>query len=62
MLAGVAEVIGTALREARALIAADAIEGRIGLNRQIEVEDELGLIIHKLPFERAVWVERDDYA
>ena len=52
-LAGIPEA---ALAEARAMIAADALEGHIHLDQQIEVQDSAGKIVHRLPFEDAVAV------
>ena len=45
-----------ALREARAMIAQDALAGRINLNQYIEVRDENGKLVHQLSFRDAVTV------
>ena len=45
-----------ALAEARAMIAADVLEGNVRLDQQIEVRDASGTIVHRLPFEDAVVV------
>ena len=50
-------LIGTnALREARAMIAQDALAGRINLNQYIEVRDESGKLVHQLSFRDAVTI------
>jgi hypothetical protein len=43
-----------ALREARAMIAQDALAGRIMLDQFIEVRDESGKLVHRLSFRDAV--------
>ena len=43
-----------ALKEARAMIAQDALWGRIMLDQYIEVRDEAGKLIHQLAFRDAV--------
>ena len=50
-------VAGAALYEARAIISADAIGGRIRLNQAIEVEDEQGQTVCRVAFTDAVLVE-----
>ncbi len=49
-------IIGAALAEARAMIAADVLQGHVRLDQQIEVLDSAGALIHQLPFEDAVIV------
>ena len=49
-------IAAAALAEARAMIAADVLEGRVRLDQQIEVLDSAGTVIHRLPFEDAVTV------
>jgi hypothetical protein len=58
MLVDMGAVIAMALREARAIIGADALQGKIGLGQRIEVENERGAIVHRLQFEDAVQVTR----
>jgi hypothetical protein len=58
LLADLKAVIASALREARALIGADAIHGKIELGPRIDVEDEHGVIVHSLQFEDAVQIAR----
>ena len=58
MLIDMTAVIAAALREARAIIGADALEGKIALDQRIEVEDALGAIVHSLQFEEAVQITR----
>ncbi|MFA6113268.1 MAG: hypothetical protein WC729_04735 [Sphingomonas sp.] len=48
------EVAGRALTEARALIADEALLGRIDLRQRIEVKDGEGAVLHCLPFAAAV--------
>jgi hypothetical protein len=43
-----------ALKEARALISAEALEGRIDLTQRIDVEDAAGALVHRLGFADAV--------
>ena len=50
------EVPALALAEARALISAEAREGRINFAQRIEVEDEQGKIVHRLAFADAVTI------
>lgn len=50
------DIVSAALTEARAMIAADVLEGRVRLDQQIEVHDAAGTIVHRLPFEDAVVV------
>lgn len=45
-----------ALSEARALIAQDALGGRINLKLFIDVRDEKGKLVHQLSFRDAVTV------
>lgn len=45
-----------ALREARAMIAQDALAGRISLNQYIEVRDQNGKLVHQLSFRDAVTI------
>ena len=45
-----------ALKEARAMISQDALDGRIVLNQHIEVRDEAGHLVHQLPFRDAVTI------
>lgn len=47
-----------ALYEARAIISADALGGKINLAQQIEVEDESGLIVHRLDLRDAVSIQQ----
>ena len=47
------------LGEARAMIAADALNGHIFLNQKIEVRDEAGKMVHCLSFEDAVQVQHE---
>lgn len=53
-LDGEAEVYAEALRGARSLIASAVLEGRLSLAERIEVEDEAGKPILRLPFADAV--------
>lgn len=45
-----------AMREARAMMAQDALAGRIMLNQYIEVRDEAGKLVHQLAFRDAVTI------
>jgi hypothetical protein len=49
-------IAGFALKEARAMIAQDALSGRIMLDQYIEVRDDSGKLIHQLSFRDAVTV------
>jgi hypothetical protein len=53
------DVAAAALAEARAMISADALTGRIFLGQSIEVRDHLGNIVHRQSFEDAVLVSRE---
>jgi hypothetical protein len=45
-----------ALKSARDCIAGDVQDGRIDLHYRIEIFDELGTLVHRLPFSDAVEV------
>ena len=45
-----------ALKEARAMISQDALNGRIVLNQFIEVRDKDGKLVHQLSFRDAVTI------
>jgi hypothetical protein len=47
-----------ALNLARLQISQDALRGQINLNYRIDVEDELGRIVHSLPFTKAVQIKQ----
>jgi hypothetical protein len=51
-------IADAALSEARAIIAADARGGQIDLNQSIEVQDSRGDVVHRIPFEDAVKINR----
>jgi len=44
----------SSLREARGLISHEALGGQINMAQAIEVEDEAGLVVHRLDFDKAV--------
>jgi hypothetical protein len=48
----------SALRQARALISSDALEGVISLKFYIDVHDSAGKVVYSLPFEDAVEIQR----
>jgi hypothetical protein len=47
-------IAGIALKEARAIIGDEARSGTILLDKHIDVEDESGTVVHRLPFTDAV--------
>lgn len=49
-----ADVSDYALKEARAMIAQDALAGRIMLGQYIEVRDQAGKLVHQICFRDAV--------
>lgn len=49
-------VKSVALREARALVSQEALQGKIELNQSIEVRDAEGAVVHTLQFRDAVSV------
>jgi hypothetical protein len=51
------EACATAIAEARCLVAAEALTGRIGLNHHIVVVDESGAIVSDVRFKDAVVLE-----
>ena len=53
-------VIALALLEARSLIGAEAIGGKIQMGQRIDVHDENGTLVHSLQFEDAVQVTRGE--
>ena len=59
-LVDLAAAIAATLVEARSIIGADALLGTIMLEQRIDVEDELGAIVHSLAFEDAVHVVRGE--
>jgi len=59
-LDGLVSVAGAALVEARAIISADALDGWIFLDQRIDVEDESGALVHRLPFGEAVKIVAPD--
>ena len=48
---------GLVLKDARAIIAQDAIAGHIQLGQSIQVQDESGAVVHELHFRDAVTIE-----
>jgi hypothetical protein len=56
-LPSLAAVMASALREARAIISADAQSGTIKLNQQLDIEDEAGEIVHSLHLKDAVTIK-----
>ena len=54
LLPSLAAVAGAALFEARAIISADAVGGKISLGQSIDVENESGQVVHTLAFADAV--------
>lgn len=48
------QAVSRALQEARALIADEALRGRVDLDQRIDVEDEQGGLVHSLQFADAV--------
>jgi hypothetical protein len=55
-IADPAQIGDLALKEARAMIAQDALTGRIQLDQYIEVRDAAGKLVHQLPFRDAVTI------
>lgn len=43
-----------ALADARSIMSADILEGRLKLEMRIDVEDQAGRIVHRLPFADAI--------
>lgn len=54
-----AQLARMALKEARAVVAQEALEGEINLQQRIEIEDEGGNLIHSLSFADAVRIVSD---
>ena len=46
----------SSLREARGLISHEALCGQINMAQAIEVEDDAGVIVHRLDFHKAVTI------
>lgn len=55
-LADASAIGDLALKEARAMIAQDALGGRINLHQFIEVRDKDGKLVHQLCFRDAVTI------
>lgn len=56
-LDGQAAVVAQALMEARGILGADALEGRLALGQRIEVLDSAGLLVYRLDFIDAVTLD-----
>lgn len=54
-----AQLARMALKEARAVVAQEALEGEINLQQRIEIEDEGGNLVHSLSFADAVRIVSD---
>jgi hypothetical protein len=54
VLADPEAALARAIVTARSLISADALEGQLRLDLHIDVEDEAGTVIHRLPFAEAI--------
>jgi hypothetical protein len=50
-------VVAATLFEARDIISSDAKTGAINLDQQLEVEDDLGAIVHTLKLKNAVSIK-----
>lgn len=57
-LDGPAAARAAAIREARAIIAADALTGHIDLHQHIEVEDIDGQLVCQIPLAEAVTIRQ----
>ena len=55
-IADLSQIGAYALKEARAMIAQDALAGRIMLDQHIDVRDETGKLVHHLSFRDAVTI------
>lgn len=55
-LNGHSAIVAAALREARSIIGADALEGTIKLAQHIDIEDSNGTVVHQIQFEDAVLI------
>ena len=53
-LTGVDRAGPIAMKEARAIIAAEVLQGVVHLDTRIEVADANGAIVHRLPFAEAI--------
>jgi len=52
-----AAVVKAALHEARGMISAEAMQGRVWLDQRIDVVDAAGTIVHRLQFADAVFLK-----
>jgi hypothetical protein len=57
-LTGIEAIVTRALKEARAILSHEILEGRMGLHQRIDVEDERGMILHSISFGDAVEITR----
>lgn len=55
-LEGLAEVAIIAMIEARSLMSQDMLNGQIGLDQRLDVEDEQHNLVYSLPFDAAVTI------
>ncbi|MGZ2413113.1 uncharacterized protein DUF6894 [Sphingomonas sp. F9_3S_D5_B_2] len=53
------QIAADALRQARSIIAGDVATGEINLDLRIEVRNQRGELVHRLPFAEAVKVRED---
>ena len=53
-LADIAAIADEALREARALISAEVLEGRLDLSQRFEIVDAAHALVHQLVFADAI--------
>ena len=53
-VADLAAIVAKALLAARSILSAEALEGRIPFNMRLDVEDDVGAIVHSLAFADAV--------
>ena len=51
----------SSLREARGLISHEALCGQINMAQAIEVEDDVGVVVHRLAFHNAVTIVAKDH-
>jgi len=49
-----AAIARNALAAARSILSTEVLEGRLPLDMRIDVEDEAGALVHRLPFADAI--------
>lgn len=55
-LTSLAEAVEKAITGIRSLLSSEALNGRVNLNGHVDISDEAGKVLHKVPFADALKV------